>query len=94
MIPVLLSCVCGIDVDGNGGRGGDVILKCSTTILDFRFFALSSRYLSFTALRPKLTNLKFKDLWITVVDIPELIKEAQQNRGLGHAFLRHVERTN
>lgn len=48
---------------------------------------------AFTTLRPNLGNLNFDDLSITVADIPGLIKGAHVNRGLGHAFLRHIERT-
>lgn len=48
---------------------------------------------AFTTLRPNLGNLTFDDLSVTVADIPGLIKGAHENRGLGHAFLRHIERT-
>ncbi|XP_065866815.1 probable GTP-binding protein OBGM, mitochondrial isoform X1 [Euphorbia lathyris] len=48
---------------------------------------------AFTTLRPNLGKLKFDDFSITVADIPGLIKGAHENRGLGHAFLRHIERT-
>ncbi|KDP44507.1 hypothetical protein JCGZ_16340 [Jatropha curcas] len=48
---------------------------------------------AFTTLRPNLGKLKFDDLSMTVADIPGLIRGAHENRGLGHAFLRHIERT-
>ncbi|KAK9951476.1 hypothetical protein M0R45_006916 [Rubus argutus] len=48
---------------------------------------------AFTTLRPNLGNLNFDDLSLTVADVPGLIKGAHENRGLGHAFLRHIERT-
>ncbi|KAK9280410.1 hypothetical protein L1049_014099 [Liquidambar formosana] len=48
---------------------------------------------TFTTLRPNLGNLNYDDFSVTVADIPGLIKGAHENRGLGHAFLRHIERT-
>lgn len=48
---------------------------------------------AFTTLRPNLGKLTYDDLSVTVADIPGLIKGAHENRGLGHAFLRHIERT-
>ncbi|KAK9170490.1 hypothetical protein Syun_002630 [Stephania yunnanensis] len=48
----------------------------------------------FTTLRPNIGNLNYDDFFsVTVADIPGLIKGAHENRGLGHAFLRHIERT-
>lgn len=48
---------------------------------------------AFTTLRPNLGKLNFDELSMTVADIPGLIKGAHENRGLGHAFLQHIERT-
>jgi Obg family GTPase CgtA len=49
---------------------------------------------AFTTLRPNIGKLQYDDHFaLTVADIPGLIKGAHQNRGLGHAFLRHIERT-
>lgn len=49
---------------------------------------------AFTTLRPNLGKLEFEDYFsVTVADIPGLIKGAHKNVGLGHDFLRHIERT-
>lgn len=49
---------------------------------------------AFTTLRPNIGTLEYDDHFaLTVADIPGLIKGAHENRGLGHAFLRHIERT-
>lgn len=49
---------------------------------------------AFTTLRPQLGMMHYPDTSsLAVADIPGLIKGASQNRGLGHRFLRHVERS-
>lgn len=49
---------------------------------------------AFTTLRPNIGKLEYEDSFsMTVADIPGLINGAHQNRGLGYAFLRHIERT-
>lgn len=49
---------------------------------------------AFTTLRPQLGMLHYPDTAsLAIADIPGLIKGASDNRGLGHRFLRHVERS-
>jgi len=48
----------------------------------------------FTTLFPNLGVIEFDDQSsLTVADIPGLIEGASEGRGLGHHFLKHVERT-
>ena len=48
----------------------------------------------FTTLRPNLLTLEFDDYSrIRIADIPGIIEGAHEGRGLGHTFLRHIERT-
>jgi GTPase len=47
----------------------------------------------FTTLHPQIGILEYPDFHrLTVCDVPGLIKGAHRNVGLGHQFLRHIER--
>ncbi|KYN10596.1 PREDICTED: GTP-binding protein 10 homolog [Trachymyrmex cornetzi] len=48
----------------------------------------------FTTIRPRLGIMNYDDLReITVADLPGLIEGAHMNIGMGHNFLKHIERT-
>jgi GTP-binding protein len=47
----------------------------------------------FTTIVPNLGVVSFRDTTYTVADMPGLIEGASEGIGLGHQFLKHVERT-
>ena len=47
----------------------------------------------FTTLHPQIGIVEYPDFFrLTVCDVPGLIEGAHRNVGLGHKFLRHIER--
>ncbi len=48
----------------------------------------------FTTLHPQIGVIEFPDTFdrVLLADVPGLIEGASENRGLGHRFLRHIER--
>ncbi|KAI5775055.1 GTPBP10 [Gulo gulo luscus] len=49
---------------------------------------------AFTTLKPQLGKIMYDDFkQISVADLPGLIEGAHMNKGMGHKFLKHIERT-
>lgn len=66
----------------------------STLIKELAHIEVKIAPYPFTTLRPNLGILEFDDYSrILIADIPGIIKDAHADKGLGLAFLKHIERT-
>ncbi len=67
--------------------------KSSLTNLITRAHPRCAAY-PFTTLHPQLGVIEYPESYdrVTLADIPGLIDGASENRGLGHRFLKHIER--
>jgi GTP-binding protein len=66
----------------------------STLIAELAHIQVKIAPYPFTTLRPNLGIVEFDDFKrILIADIPGIIENAHENKGLGFEFLRHIERT-
>ncbi|KAA0203108.1 hypothetical protein HAZT_HAZT005883 [Hyalella azteca] len=89
-VKIIIKTISDVSLVGFPNAGKSTLLKA---IARSRFKPRIAAY-PFTTLSPLMGTLEYPDLrTISIVDLPGLIEMAHANRGLGHSFLRHVERT-
>ena len=66
----------------------------STLMSKITYVAVKVAPYPFTTLHPNLGFIQYRDgTKVLVADIPGIIENAHENKGLGMAFLKHIERT-
>ena len=87
-LELILKCYADIGLVGFPNAGKSTLLAALT-----RAVPKIAPY-AFTTLHPHIGKLRFYDSFtLTIADLPGLIEGAHINKGLGHKFLKHIERT-